>query len=364
MFRILMLILMLFIMPELLGLLILRFTRKEKNNIILAFVIGYLMEFAIGQILTVPMIFYDVSFMNLFKVYMTIIIVLSAISLVINSLRVKELFISIIDYIKKVPKLLSLATIILIILQVYAFIGYAHIDDDDAFYVATATTSVQTNTLFKYSATTGSESGEQNILRYRLGPFPIYSAILAQATSIHPATISHVIMPITLVPITYMIYGLIADSVFKKDKKNTFLFLIILNVLFIWGNYSVRNNFTFLLFRIWQGKAILANIIIPAIWLLVIKAEENEFKLIDFILLLILNFAGCFTTTMGIALAPITTMLTIFILEISKINFKNLKEFKIFKSIKNLSLCLISCLPSIVYGLIYFFYFDIIKLFI
>ena len=33
MFRILMLILMLFIMPELLGLLILRFTRKEKNNI-------------------------------------------------------------------------------------------------------------------------------------------------------------------------------------------------------------------------------------------------------------------------------------------------------------------------------------------
>jgi cation transporter-like permease len=45
------------IVPELLGLFILKFWNKEKNNIILAFVLGYLIEFALGELVSVPMIF-------------------------------------------------------------------------------------------------------------------------------------------------------------------------------------------------------------------------------------------------------------------------------------------------------------------
>ena len=53
---------------------------------------------------------------------------------------------------------------------------------------------------------------------------------------------------------------------------------------------------------------------------------------------------------MGIALVPITVMVVAFALEISKFKFKN----GILKTIKNLSLCLVSCVPSIVYGITYF----------
>lgn len=352
--KILILILTLFIIPELLGLLVLKFIKREKNNVVFAFVIGYLIQFAIAQILTVPMIFYEVSFMNLFKIYMAIILVLSVISFVINVIRIKEIFVGIINYIKEAPKFLCIITIALILIQIYMFIGYGHIDDDDAFYVGTATTTLETNSLFQFSSATGLTGWEEHLLRYRLGPFPIYISLLSKVTSIHPAIMAHIVIPAIFVSIVYMIYGLIADELFKKNKSNVFLFLIVLNILFLWGNYSIRTNFTFLLFRIWQGKAVLANIIIPAIWLLVIKAEENGFKFLDFLLLLVLNFAADFTTTMGIALAPITVMSIIFVLEISKTNFKNLKEFKPLASLKNVTLCLISCTPSIVYGLVYF----------
>ena len=98
--KILLSILVLFIIPELLGLLICRFIKKEKNNIIFAFVIGYLLEFAIGQILAVPMILYEVSFSVLFNTYVIIISVLSIISFLINVIRIKEIIKNIIQGIK------------------------------------------------------------------------------------------------------------------------------------------------------------------------------------------------------------------------------------------------------------------------
>lgn len=344
-------ILVLFIIPELLGLLFVRFIRNDKNNLILAFVIGYLTEFAIAQILTVPMILYEVSFTTLLKTYTIIISILAVLSFFINIIRVKEIFKATIETIKETPKLLTILVIVLIGIQLYGFVQYTHLDDDDSFYVGTAATTIETNSLFKYSGTTGAEDGEQFALRYRLGPFPIYSAIISQLINIHPTIVSHVILPCIFVPIVYMVYSQIANVLFRKDKKNVMLFLLILNIIFIWGGYSGRNNFSFMFLRIWQGKSVLANIIIPAILLFMIKAEDNGFKFIDFLLLFILNLAGTFTTTMGVALPPIVIMILWFSYEIYKITAK---EFKLSSGLKSMGICLVSCLPCIICGVLHF----------
>lgn len=349
--KILISILVLYIIPELIGLLIVRFTKNDKNNLILAYVIGYLIEFAIAQTLTVPMILFELSFITLLKSYVIIITTLSIISFFINILRKKEIFENFFKVVNETPKILTLSVIILVGIQLYGFIEYTHLDDDDSFYVGTATTTIETNSLFKYSGTTGSEEGEQFALRYRLGPFPIYSAIISKLINIHPAIVSHVVLPCIFVPIVYLIYLLIANELFKKDKKSSMLFLLILNIIFLWGGYSGRNNFTFLFFRIWQGKSVLANIIIPLTWLFLIKAEENEFKFIDFLLLFTLNLGGTFTTTMGIALPPITIMVLWFSYEIYKITSK---EFKVSKALKSMGICLASCLPCIICGFLHF----------
>ncbi len=349
--KILMSILVLFVIPELVGLLLVRFTKKDKNNLIYAFLIGYLTEFAIAQVLTVPMIFSEVSFSTLLKIYVMILSVLSLISFIINIFRIKDIYINSINIIKEVPKILSIVVIILICMQLYIFLAYTHIDLDDAYYVGTATTTLETDTLFKYSATTGADSGEQNLLRYRLSPFSVYFAIISALINIHPTIVAHVVIPFIFVPLVYIIYLLIANELFKNEYKSSLLFLLIINIIFLWGGYSGRTNFAFMFFRIWQGKAVLCNIIIPAIWLILMKTEKNEFKFIDLLILFILNLAGAFTTTMAIGLVPIVLMVLWFAYEISKIISK---EFKFTKCFKSLIICLISCIPCLAYGVTYF----------
>lgn len=351
-------LLALFIVPELMGLLILKFFKDEKNNLIFAFIIGYLAEFAISQLITVPLIYLGASLTLLVIILVIIFVGMSVASIILNYKNAKEIYESTLNYIKEIPKLQAVIVVVLVCMQIYAFVGYMHIDDDDAYYVGTATTAIQTDSLFKYSATTGEENSENKLARYRLGPFPIYSAVISKLVNIHPAIVSHAILPVIFIPLVYMTYGLIADELFKKDKKLISVFLILLSVINIWGNYSIRSNFSFLLIRIWQGKSLLANLILPAIIWLFIKLEKNNYNFKYCVLLSVTILAGIFMTTMGIALPPMELMLLAIVYEISKINFRNLKDSKEEKdNLKirgiNLAKCLGCCIPAIIYGLAY-----------
>lgn len=364
--------LFLVLIPGLLGLIITKYLEKEKNNLILAFILGYLIEFAICQLITVPLIFIEAKFTTVLYIYIFINAILALVSICLNIKRFKELFLEFIKYIKNVPKILIAMVIILIGVQIYGLVGYMHLDDDDAFYVGSAVTSVQTDTIYKYSPTTGNESGEHLDLRYRLGPFPVYYAIMSKIINIHPTIFAHTIMPIIFLPLSYMVIGLLAKYLFKDNNEQVMLFLLFINIMSIWGNYSIRNSFSFLLFRIWQGKSILANIIIPSVWLFYLLGKENEFKLINYIMLVILILAGCLTTTMGIALPTLSLMLLSIADEMSKTFFKDKNNVKILirrqkdkgkskelvemikTSSKNIIKCLACCIPAIIYGLIYF----------
>lgn len=344
-------ILVLFIVPELLGLLILRFWKEQKNNIILAFVLGYIIQFAIGQLISVPLIFKGGTLTDLVRVYVAVISVLSIISFVINVFRVKEIIIDIFANIKNMPILLSLMLIILIVMQLAVYVKYGHIDDDDATYVATATVAVQTDTLYKYSATTGTDSPwEQSIMRYRLGPFPLFYAIVSKVIDIHPAIVAHFILPLIFLPIVYMIYWLFAKELFEDNKKSSVLFMIFICVLHFFSHYNGKNNFIFALIRIWQGKAVLANIIIPLIILLYLYTEKYNLRYISFISIFLSILAGNFATTMAIAMAPVTLILLVVIYQFVKLISK---ETQIKKSLVVILKSLICCLPSIAYGLIY-----------
>lgn len=344
-----------FVVPELLGLLPLRIIKKEKNNFLLALVLGYIIEFAICQIFAVPYIYMEKTLTELVATVSTVSLILSLISFILSVIRIKEIFKSILEWIKEIPKVLSIIFLILLVMQIYGYIGYAHIDDDDYYYVGTSTVSVQTDTLYKYSAATGAENEENMAIRYRIGPFPLYSAIISKIIDIHPAIVSHVIIPIIFVPLVYLVFMGIANELFEKDKKSVCYFLIILCIFNIFGNYSIRTRSTFLLIRLWQGKAILANLMIPLVIYLFIKAKKEDFKFNYLLLIFITILAGNFTTTMGIALPPLTLMLMSIVSEANKLLKKEDGNKRFLEITKNFVKCLGCCIPSIFYGILYFF---------
>ena len=97
---------------------------------------------------------------------------------------------------------------ILILFQLVVVVLYAHMDEDDAFYVGTATTAVETDSLYAYNPYTGAA---YNVLpsRYILSPFPAFLAVTSRLCGgLHPAIVAHTVFPAVFDPVVLRIFGI------------------------------------------------------------------------------------------------------------------------------------------------------------
>ncbi len=337
--KIFQMIIIVFLIPTILGMLITRKMEKYKNSIILSWILGHMIEFGLFEFLSVPISLITDSFMPLLISWALICAVLDVVSILINKNRFIEIIKVNIEEFKKLPIILTIIAVLLVGIQTYVPFRYMHLDDDDSNFVAKAVVTYQTKTLYKYN-----DMGEINKtkdLRHELATFPIYTAALSVLLYTHPTILAHTIMPCIFIPMAYLIYTLIANNLFNGDKKKVAMFIIFLSLIFIWGFYSLDTNFCFLLYRIWQGKAILANIIIPLLWLLYMD-YSNEGRKNIYWFAIILTVAGAnLLSSMSIVLPPLTLLaLTIAYF----IKDRKLSDFP--KSA-------VSILPSAICGLIY-----------
>ena len=139
---------------------------------------GMILFFFLFEILALCAVFFRWKFHTLYWLVLGISVVLFVSSIVQNW----DFIMKLIRFKKQETKkqkgsrLWYLPAVVLIVVQMYAGIFYTHIDDDDAFYVATASTTLETDTVFQYNAYTGDEY-ESLPSRYVLSPFPIKQAL-------------------------------------------------------------------------------------------------------------------------------------------------------------------------------------------
>lgn len=201
--------------------------------------------------------------------------------------------------------------IVLIVFQMYMGIFYTHIDDDDAFYVATASTTLETDTVFQYNAYTGDEY-ETLPSRYVLSPFPIFEAVLSRLYNVPSTVLAHTGMFLIFLPIAYFVYDLFGYFFWKEKRKERGLLLLLLAWMNLFGYYSVYTMSTFLLIRIWQGKAVLAAVILPLLFYYLMQAYKNGYQKQNLVMIFLTTGAAALTSSMGIFLAPIMVALGAF----------------------------------------------------
>lgn len=201
--------------------------------------------------------------------------------------------------------------IVLIVFQMYMGIFYTHIDDDDAFYVATASTTLETDTVFQYNAYTGDEY-ETLPSRYVLSPFPIFEAVLSRLYNVPSTVLAHTGMFLIFLPIAYFVYDLFGYFFWKEKRKERGLLLLLLAWMNLFGYYSVYTMSTFLLIRIWQGKAVLAAVILPLLFYYLMQAYKNGYQKQNCVMIFLTTGAAALTSSMGIFLAPIMVALGAF----------------------------------------------------
>ena len=110
--------------------------------------------------------------------------------------------------------------------------------------------------------------------------------------------------------LAYAVYTLIGRMLFGKDMEKTGYFLVLVSALLIFSAYSERTGGLFLLIRLWQGKAILAGVLLPLVFYMAVRTlglmdGTGRAGVLDWVLLFLLMCACCAVSSMGVILGAI-----------------------------------------------------------
>ncbi len=286
------------------------FLDRQKRNIGLMWMAGELLLLAAFQVMSVPMILAGRLFSGLVRVYAVFSVLAAAGGMAVFVYKKKKT--PVLKEVQPKPgkteKALWIAVGVLLLVQLFLTAFLAFGDGDDAYYMAVSTTSDVFDSMYRFSPYTGSSTKMD--IRHSLSPFPVYIAFLSRVSGIHAAVIFHVALPLLLIPLAYVIYGMIGRRLLKGKRRQLPAFMLFVELLVLWGNYSLYTAETFLITRTSQGKAVLGNIMIPALFLLLYMMGERlaESKMPEaclWVLLAALVTCACLCSVLGAFLTVI-----------------------------------------------------------
>lgn len=187
------------------------------------------------------------------------------------------------SWLRRVPydtwegRILLIMFLLLVGFQLYMAFTRASFDGDDAYYVVQALTAQQTDTLYRIDPNRGVSMPLD--ARHALALFPIWEAFVGTMCGIHATVMAHSVVPLFLIPLTYLIYYEIGCELFCSKKRLLPMFMVLMALWQMFGNVSIYTTETFFLTRTWQGKSFAGNFIIPAafwIFLCLFREEERE----------------------------------------------------------------------------------------
>lgn len=376
--QILMLVLVLLIIPFCVGLIPTNFIEKKNRSLGVVYIAGFITTLAVFQIIAVPIVIVDGHGFKWIVFLFTVITALLAITGVIvsvyRSIQIKKKSMNpetkdrrslgmeakqnAVSELEKKHKLKDffrekenresiifwIFAIALIIYQMVMAFYYTSFDGDDAYYIVQSVLTDETNTLYRIRPYTGLSTAMD--LRHALAVFPIWIAYIARMTGVHATIVAHMVLPLVLIPLVYLIYLEIGKKIFKRETYKLPVFMIFISVMQIWGNVSIYTSQTFFLTRTWQGKSLLANLVLPAIiwlifWIFDGDAFEKEQNIGLWILLILTNFVAAMCSTASVFLAAMLIGVTGLVLGIRE------------KNVQIPLRLIITCVPLVLYGVIY-----------
>lgn len=345
-----MLILLLGIAPLGTGLLINGCFSEENRSIGISYISGFLILLATFQLITVPIVFADPwGFEGIVKIFTGLTTILTGLG-VIQTLhmwrRGEKVFLEKIAMSSKTgeEKIQWGITFLLIIFQLFMAVTHASFDGDDAYYVVHSVITDETNTLYRILPYTGLSTSLD--IRHSMAVFPIWIAYIARMTGIHATILSHTVLPLVLIPITYGIYYEIGKKMFQEKKEQLPVYMMFICILHIFGNVSIYSNATFLLMRTWQGKSILANMVIPAVfmillWLFEGEPDKRKGRNVLWFMLFTVNIVAAMMSTASVFLNTVLIGIMAVVFAIKEKNKKILLQMAF------------SCIPCVTYALLY-----------
>ncbi len=268
---------MMFLIPAIVGygLRDLTFYRK-KGNILSDIVMGTCVLWAIYIVLCIPMTLMGVELSTLNIVFAVIGLCLCLMSLVKNKTAI------IVDWINDFKtnwansSILTVLIVLILYLMVIAQVFLQSPNDDDYEFVTMSVSAVQTNSLMKYDPVTAMEVSSVLVKRM-IAPFPMLIATYSSFAGLHPAVFAHTVFPVCIIPICFMTFVLLAQTLFKGEdaRKRIEVFLIFILLIMAFGGYATRSLGSMLLLRSWQGKTMVLSFVLPLVWKYMLESMDS-----------------------------------------------------------------------------------------
>ncbi len=323
---------------------------KKRRSLGVTYIAGIIFSLALFQLITVPIVILEPwGFKKVvpFFSFLTVAFAVAGIGLLIFHHRKEGNFYPDLSQRRKpgVEEIIQWGIVFLLIgFQMYMAFSMTSFDGDDAYYVVQSLMTEETNTLYRIKPYTGLSTGID--LRHSLAVFPIWIAYLARMSGMHATILAHSILPLFLIPITYWIYLEIGKRVLRKDMKKLPIFMIFICIMQLFGNVSIYTNATFFVTRTWQGKSILANLVIPAALWILLWIFDNDLpdkgkRLGLWILLFMINIVAALSSTASVFLLALFIGIWGLVLAIHE------------KNIQILLRLMVTCIPLVVYGVMF-----------
>lgn len=161
----------------------------------------------------------------------------------------------------------------LVTFQIVMSVVLAFADGDDAYYIPISAVTEASGRMYRTIPYTGETT--QLDVRHGLAPFPIWLAFLSRVSGVHATILAQSVFGAVLLCLCYLLYNRIARILFAENKEGIPYFMLFLTLLQLFGNTSFYTAETFLLTRASQGKAVLANLVLPVLfWCLLQMGQE------------------------------------------------------------------------------------------
>ncbi len=293
--------------PFFLGFIPVKHMNRLQKTPAMTYVCGWFVSFFLFELTAVPFILLEQSFTLLVVVYTCIVAVVLVVSLW-QGRHLWKYYYECIQGIRDMPGAVKLGWVIfflIVFFQMAYAVLYEYYDGDDAYYIAVAVLTEEFDTMYLRDAYSGYIYPLD--ARHAFSPTPIYQAWLSRLSGIAPAVVAHSVLAPVWLMFMYCIYGQIGSRLLWHKKNYKPAFMILLAIWFMYGNISLYTSETFAMTRTWQGKGLMAGMILPALFLCLIYLAKERVSQGMWLLFICVCMSAVFATSISFMLIPTIT---------------------------------------------------------
>ena len=305
--------------------------KKDDFSLLLSINIGFMVYFATFEILALPMKLLLQPLSKLSIMWGIVCLIVSSISIVVNKNEWVKSFRNV-----EFKNTIRNSVIVCIVLGALSYLITNNIQYgssiDSAYYIGMSSSSVYTDTIEQYNPYTGVKLETLDPL-YLILTYSVHNSVISMITKIHPLIAYRFIMSTVVIVITGgNLYNIAAE--FLNKNKNRLLETWFLMVVVYMCGYSMYSPTGFFAYRTFEGKTILAVIVIPTLLLLLIRTLKKKNSIWDWYAMVCTLIGGMAFSMSAMLLMP--TLISMYYIPV--ILSKNRKHV-IWKYVASMVIC-------------------------